>query len=66
MCVPIGGRHFGSRPALDALKDALRTFCAAPALMPKYAVSELYHLPQLYTVISTLTWAVFETFGLIV
>jgi len=36
LCVPIGGRHFGSRPALEALKDTLRTFCAAPALMPKY------------------------------
>jgi len=37
LCVPVGGRHFGSRPALEALKDTLRSFCAAPALMPKYA-----------------------------
>jgi len=43
LCVPIGGRHFGSRPALDALKDALRTFCAAPALMPKYAMSSWWY-----------------------
>ena len=38
LCVPIGGRHFGSRPALEALKETLRTFCASPALMPKYVV----------------------------
>lgn len=42
LCVPIGGRHFGSRPALEALKDTLRTFCAAPALMPK---NPLYNNP---------------------
>jgi len=46
LCVPIGGRHFGSRPALESLKDTLRTFCAAPALMPKYAYSSRKSISQ--------------------